>query len=63
MLILSFFLLALCAIAYVGELLEEQNSSPSPSRKLSEEEEMSIIWMLAKESPLESASTISPFED
>ena len=52
MLLLSFFLLFLCSVAYLGELLEQENS-PRPSRELSEEEEMSVIWMLAKESSLE----------
>ena len=49
------FVSLLSVIAWLGERREKQRPSPSPSRKLSEEEEMSIIWMLAKESSLESA--------
>tara|TARA_R100001086_G_scaffold249374_1_gene188932 strand:- start:5524 stop:5850 length:327 start_codon:yes stop_codon:yes gene_type:complete len=50
------FVSLLSVIAWFGERREKQRPSPSPSRKLSEEEEMSIIWMLAKESPLESTN-------
>ena len=89
MLTLSFFLITLCAIAYVGETLEKDStpsSLPKEEAPLSPEkeaawlakvcsyrspnewnahceQELSEIYMLAKESLLESASNSAPYEN
>ena len=61
MLTLSFFLITLCAVAYVGETLEKDSTPSSlPGR---EEQELSEIYMLAKESLLDSASASAPYEN
>ena len=59
MLTLSFFLITLCAIAYVGEVLEEESKDSASAR----EEEESLISMLAKESLLDSASDSASYEN
>lgn len=60
MLTLCFFIITLCAIAHIGEALEKD--SP-PSLPGSEEQELSEIYMLAKESLLDSASASAPYEN